>query len=146
MQQVCDAEARELQQTSRANQLAAELELVRGRCDTLEGELREAREAVAAAELREKKAEWEARERRHAELTRVAEIEWRLEHEREAMTETVHRLEQRVEVLGAGIAQQEKAILDRERGVFARERAAKDAIAAAQIDAKRARQQLDDAV
>jgi hypothetical protein len=99
---------------------------------------------VAAAELREKKAEWEARELRHEEATQVAEMEWQLDHERTAMQETVLRLEQKVEVLCSGIQQQEKAILARERTVFDRELVARDAVGAAQGAARQIRQKLED--
>ena len=100
---------------------------------------------MAAAELREKKIEWASREQRHEEATRVAEMEWQLDHERCAMQETVRRLEQKVEVLCAGIQQQEEALLARERAVFDREIAARDNIDSAQLAARQMRQKLDDA-
>lgn len=94
--------------------------------------------------MRDLKAEWETREKRHEEATRMAEMAWQLDHERAEMQETVLRLERKVEALCAGIQQQEQALLNREQTVFARELATRNAVHAAQVNVQQLRQKLDD--
>eukprot|EP00035_Acanthoeca_spectabilis_P014870 m.292444 g.292444 ORF g.292444 m.292444 type:complete len:732 (+) comp16238_c0_seq3:381-2576(+) len=143
-EKVVEVERREVCEASRANQLSTELDVLTKRCNGLEDELKIAREQVAAVEMRDLKAEWETREKRHEEATRMAEMAWQLDHERAEMQETVLRLERKVEALCAGIQQQEQALLNREQTVFARELATRNAVHAAQVNVQQLRQKLDD--